>query len=229
MPPSKKPPLEPARELTAEILVYSATPADTQFEVMREHYAVFVRAHEDLYKSLVQTREKVDAAKLSAPEMCDITFAIREIKAIADDIDKEINVLLKRLALAVCIQWVMDAASDPDVDDKIEGQFCTGFPDVKDTCVPPTFAKDPKRYNELCDFLQIPEMLRDRGKELFQEGEFRTKIVDIDWNGFQDYIRRLQLNGYPMPPGIDQETVFKEQKLTVRKKRDLLPPVKQGS
>lgn len=217
--------LPPIRNITAEIQVYSDEPADSTSELLREQFAAMVALHDEWFRQLLRLKMLVESHKVALPEVCDCAFIIRETKEQAESIVKECNTMLDKLAFAANVIYL----TDPNPPKSIEAVYCTGYVDTKLVCSPPTFAKDPVRYNELMDFLGVPENLRDIGKINCVEGEFVTEIVKLNWTGLQDYIHALTLKGYGLPPGIDEKDTYPKPTLICRRKRYLLPPVKNGA
>lgn len=218
----KEPPI--ARRIAAEIAIVTDPPDSPPInilEVLREAYAMAVAAHDEIYRILIMANERVERAQVPLEEMVDCAFAARETNALVDDLRKQLTAFEESLAQAVSIQWVtMD-----EPESKIEGQYCNGFPSVKLYCKLPTLDKSPEKYNLLMDYLGVAQDVRDQGKLLTQEGEFKTEVLKLDFNGFADWITRAQLGGYALPPGIDEKDIWRKPALKVVRKFNLLPPM----
>lgn len=206
------------RKLTCDVVVTSPDGvAETLFERLREVYAIATAAHAEIYNALRVAQQR--ATSLTIEESVDCQFALRETAKFAEDTRKECNKVLELMAKLTCMNWAMD----PNADVQIEGTCCTGSPVVKQCALLPTFDKDPAGYKYVMDYLGIPEDLRDRGDVLYHEGKFTTEVVKINWNGYQDLIDQWKIAGHVLPEEIlSAKNSFSDQKVTLRKKRDLL-------
>jgi len=206
------------RQLSAEISIESKEPAENCFERLREVYAICKAAHAECYAALRSVHQK--QALLPVEELVDCQFAMRESAALLEDLRKELNKTISVQAGITCAKWVLDPMVD--TSKPIAGTHANGHPHMATRTATPHFDKDPVAYNLIMDWLNIPEDLRDHGKILYEEGEFETEIVKINWPGFQDYLSRITEMGYPLPPGIVEASTWKEALVTCRKMQDLL-------
>jgi len=184
---------------------------------LREIYAIAKAAHAEIDQALKVLEQQQPG--LPVEQLVDCIFALRETENLLEDSRRMCSVANKSAQGITCAKHALN----PLAEKSITGEFCKGYPDIKMRALVPSFAKDPERYNQLCDYLGIPEDLRDHGPLLVEEGEFKTKVVDIDWNGFQSLIQRQRLMGYEtLPPGIKESEQFAEATVRVVKNRDLI-------
>ena len=204
-----------ARPLHAEITIVSPDPPANVFDRMREIYAMAESVHrETIFALKVMTQNQ---ATLPLPEMCDALLALRESAARFEDISKMLRAQMRTMQQIICMKHV----ANPLAENTIKCEHGYAKPEMKPRADLPTYAKEPEDYFALMAWLEIPENLWDQGKFLVEEGEFRTKVVDIDYLGFQDYLERMKLAGIEaLPPGV--KDVWYEATVKVTKKKDLL-------
>jgi hypothetical protein len=205
------------RPVAAEISIVADEPPENVFDRMREVYAIAKAAHAEIYSALKVAEQNI--AKVPIAEMVDCMLAIRSAAELCDDIRKECNRTKAILEKMACIQWSTNAVNEGEI---IRGICATGSPQEKTRVILPSFDKDPEAYNQLMDWLNIDVNLRDQGKILYVEGEFDTEVVKINWPGFHDYLNALLIQGYPLPPGIDQRTSYIDYVMRITKTHDLL-------
>lgn len=210
---------EPYRALHAEIQIVADTPAVDAFDRMREVYAIATAAHAEIYEAL----KVLEQNKANMPQgmLCDCVFALREAKKKLDDSVSSIEHTSNGVQDMVLLRYVADPMS-LESGNVIYGKFCRGKPEYKARAKVPSFSKEPERYKLMMDWLGVPEDLRDRGKELYAEGEFYTKVVDIYYPGLQDMIQKYNIAGYAMPDWLPPNERFNEPCVTVYKLHDLL-------
>lgn len=207
------------RQLHAEIQIVSDAPAIDAFDRLREVYAISTAAHAEIYQAIKVLEQNRD--KMPQGVLCDCVLAIREsVKKLKDTVST-LEHASEKIQDTVLIRYVADPES-LEGNGQIYGNFCRGKPEYKARGKIPTFSKEPDRYNKMMDWLGVPEDLRDRGKELYEEGEFRTKVVDIDYLGLQDMLQKYAMNGIEIPDWLPPQEKFVEPCVTVWKLRDLI-------
>lgn len=223
MPKKQVAPGEKQRALAAEIYLLNpetgkaAEPAEDCIDRLREAYAIAKAAHDEIYLAVKAVEQH--AGTLPDGESIDCAMAARETAALAESIEKECKRLQKVLEKLTCLRMSMDPLADGKPK---RGRYASGSPRQAMRTKIPEFKSDPEAYNALMDWLGVPEDLRDHGKELWQEGEFETEVLKINWNGFQDYLNKIATMGYELPPGCSQATTWTDYGLTLRKLNDLL-------
>ena len=205
--PSIKPTGEPApnasvddsdeyRQLSADINIVSNSPPADPFDRMREVYAIATAVHTEIYEALkVLAQNKTN---MSLGMLCDCVLALREANKKLTDTVASINVASEGIQDAICLRYVADPKY-LESGEQVYGNFCRGKPEYKARAKVPSFSKEPERYNAMMDWLGVPVDLRDRGKELYAEGEFHTKVVDVYYPGLQDMLQKYALNGIGTP------------------------------
>lgn len=209
----------PKRKIKVDILVDTDnTPAPNAFERMREAYAVMKACFEDCMHALKVAEQNYEALPL--PAMGDLLCVIRQTRDFGEGLRKEYDALIDTIERVICERHFSNASQETP----IKGEYCSFTPKYRPRFSMPTFDKEPEIYAELMDWLQVPEDLRNRGRELYagEDGEFRTEVVKIDYLGFRDMIEKYQRMGYAMPPCVEACKVNDEPVVILRKTEDLL-------
>jgi len=178
------------RPIAVDILVGVQEPAEDCIEQLREVYAIARECHKQCYEQLQSVRKKFKV-DCNQQQLIDVIYLLREISNTFEDLRKEFSRAKSDSEYTICERHSADATQP----DSYFGKFATGNCYQRETFDLPTFSKDPEGYNYLCDWLGIPEDLRDKGKELWAapHGEMRTKIVEPDYNGFNDMIEKYRV------------------------------------
>lgn len=216
----------PKRSIKVDIIV-EAEPAPDCFERMREAYAILkaaytgiggsgeihqcLRVAEQNYKSLTQAK------------LVDLIYAARHVRDLAEDMRKKFSAFVADLEKTCCER---DAADSMSRGGSIQGEFASGSPAYKKRISIPDFEDDPERYNRFCDWLGVPEDLRDKGKILYagELGEVETEIVKLSYKGIQDMINCYLAAGHVLPDFVmsEQNKTWDEATVRITKKDDLL-------
>jgi hypothetical protein len=182
--------------VSAEVTVNSEKVAEDCVDRMREVYAVMKAAYMEMHNGVAVVEGR--AQDYDSSKLVDCVFAAKETKKLAEELVKELNGMLRQLQRTICLRWLPEA----DADHKIRGNFADGYPRVRREAVLPKFEKDPVEYNKVCEWLGIPEDLRDKGRILVVEGEFYTKVVELSYVGFNHLIERYEHCGIGLPDFI---------------------------
>lgn len=184
------------REIKVDILIDSREPAETPFERLREAYAVIKQAHEECHHALkvAETRYKDCALR----DLADMLNALNQVSKYADDIRKDYDALAGDLKSDICARFF----ANPNPGNVITATTCKAYPSVSINVGVPTFHKHPEDYLALMEWLQVPADLWEQGPLLTEEGEFRTKVVDISYPGYKHMLERYVLAEVPLPSFI---------------------------
>ena len=201
------------RGISVEIDVRVDSQAENCIERLREAYAVMRACYDETYNALQVIRQRY--LECSQSELSDVLFALIQTSKFADDIRKEYDKTVDDIKKVVCERWVLDPASKPT----IHGKYSNSQPAYKTRARMPKLKDEPEKYYACNDWLGIPKDLQDHGMMLTQEGEFKTKVVEIDYNGFASLIERYTLMNIPIPDFI---YTYDEATVKVMKAEDLL-------
>lgn len=188
------------REIQVEIVCVSPQgPAETVVEQLRDVYAVAKQVFTETLSTLKAIRAK-HVTECTQAQYADVLFLLREITTQFEELRKEYSKELSTATVIVADRWAREA----DPPHSYMGVYASAYPGFKARVYLPKQDQNPELYKQICDWLGIPHHLQDRGKELYagEAGELRTKVVEIDYNGFQDLLRRLQLNNMQPPKFI---------------------------
>ena len=204
------------RRITVEISIDIDEPATDCTELLREAYAVTRAAFDQIYQTLQTCRKQY--LTCTQGELIDCILAAQSISKFMDDLRKEYDRFIDEIEKVVCERW----AVDPTGGASVHGKFARGEPKYKTRHAEPNFNTDPDQYHAIMDWLGIPKDLQNRGPELFQEGEFTTKVVDIHWRGWQDLLEKMKIAGHTLPPEVARLNTWEEATVRVVKTEDLL-------
>lgn len=210
------------REIGVEIVVSSDddSAAGDCVEAMRESYAIVKQAFQDCFNTLQVVRSKYETECTQA-DLADISFIAREIMILLKDLTTEHNKTKDAIAKIMCAAsggFSVQTGHPPGV----VGRFCNAYCRDKMRVRVPKFEHEPEVYQAMMRYFGIPEDLWDRGKELWAEGEFRTKVFEADYLGLQDWIDRITAMGHAVPDCFPPEYRFTEATVTCKKTRDIL-------
>jgi hypothetical protein len=170
-------------------------------------FASMKHLHAEVYGRLAKARKQVNT--LSMEELADLSYMLRELSKLADDIKKE-SFNLKGLAEKIaCVLWVNMHMNEPEGADPIRTELCTATPHVQQRASLPNQKANPKEYALLMDWLGVPKTIVEQD------------LVRCHWPSFQERIHQLLEQGKPLPAGVNVERVYDEYSLIVRKKKDL--------
>jgi hypothetical protein len=217
------------RQIKVDILIDTNNEvAESVRERMREAYAVMKAAYEECYQAAKVAGQK--HLEISPNEAVDVLFCMKQTIEFATDLIKQFN----RIAQAIKNSVVEQHEMQPD-QGIILGTLAKGACSRKERVQIPSFSNDPVTYNLIYDWLGIAEDLRDRGKELYamppeghvltdedDKSEFRTKVVEIDYKGFNDLITKYRNAGYVLPDFIQKCLIAPEAYVTLYKTEDIL-------
>lgn len=207
------------RPIAVEIQVIAETPADTCVERLREAYATMKECYKETFEALQVIRQKyADEQRLN--ELVDILYALRETAGFADDIRKEFMRTFDEVEKVLGERHAMSV----EYDKKIPGRFANAYPKVhRQLRTLPTFKHYPELYTKLMLWFGAAPDLIDQGPLLYDEGEFKSEVLKLSYEGFQDYITRCTLANIPLPQWLTDEINFVDvYAANVRKQDDLL-------
>jgi hypothetical protein len=204
------------RPINVSIDIKSDSPPETCVERLREAYAVMRACYDECYHALQVIKQRYQGCKQS--ELSDVLLALGQTSQFADDIRKEYDSAMSEIKKVVCERWI----TDPDPPTSIHGKYSLSIPAYKKRAKLPKYKDDPENYRQVMAWLGVPEDLQDHGPLLVQEGELPTKVIDINYPGFQSFIERLGAMGCPLPDFVEKNGTWDEACVTVRKTEDLL-------
>lgn len=184
-------------------------------------YVLIRTAHQQFVKLMQSAHEALDATRKTdegAADCVNLANCCRQSKKYLAEMTKDIAAMEAELERLVCMHILSDISNE---NAKIETEYCVATADIGHNYVVPTFDKDPEQYAKLMEWLGVDPGLWDRGKELTEEGENATKVLDLHWPGFQYLCKRLKQNGYNPPPGVDPERAYPVYKLGIRTRKPI--------
>lgn len=208
----------PKRQIKVDILIDTNNQlADSVFERLREAYAVMRAAFDEVVHATKVAEQRY--RECVQGELADCLYAMRETSEVCEGLRKFIDKVAHEIKKTVCERQV--AAPEGAM---IRGEFCSARTSYKQLSKIPSFDNDPEGYNLICDWLGIPEDLRDRGKILFAapDGEFETEVVKINFNGYQDMLEQYRAAGYVLPECVKIRDMGQTANVVCTKKEDLL-------
>ena len=204
------------RDIDVTITLTTDREPDTTFERARDAYAIARETYQEVYTAIGVVRQRFPNATMA--EQADTIYALRETLKLLHDLHKEVNKVYDLAQRTLCDAWSRRPPTDES--DVIRATHCSAWPSEEVKVGVPTPEKSPEAYAALWEWLRLPEDLKDRGKELWADGgELRTKVVEVNYLGLNDLIKKLGITGYAVPNFL--ETWF-EATVTVRKCKDLL-------
>ena len=162
---------------------------------LRQAYLQAKFLHDKLY-ILYQNKGKEVNANTDVKDMANMSFLLREIDKMLDQIGKDTRKLKKAIDMVACLKW----AKDPEGPPKIQTEYCTATPDIKDGVRMPTDRSSPE-YKALLSALGIDPDL--------------SNFVKISYKEMQLLADKLGEEGRPLPGGL-LPTTYQTYELNIR-------------
>jgi hypothetical protein len=164
----------------------------------RDLHEEFVRADADLRK-MVMTCASVE-------EHADTSYALRETADFVEDVRKRCEAIKKLAEQIACVLY-----TQMGMKDTIRTDYCSATPDIRTIVTIPRKSSDPENFGKLMTFLGVPPELWNAPEE--------STVVKPHWPGLMAHLHRMQIEGKPLPPGVDPNKTYPEYKLIVRKRK----------
>lgn len=157
-----------------------------------------------VYGFLSKNNSLIKSKETTTETLCDFGFFCRELESLFDELRKEAKAR-KELCGSICaMRKTQEAIADPTIKLKVNGQYCTGTPDVKLQAKLPV--KMTEEYFALTDYFKIPRDIAAAG------------AVRLDWKGTGKFLTELAASGQKTPEGFGQlyptyVTVFRRNRI----------------
>lgn len=168
-------------------------------EILQSHHA-------ETYKLILQLREQANG--ISNEDIVDISFALRSLSELHDDIRKELNSAREFIGKIACIRWIQESVNltPEEMALSIHGEYAKGIPKVM------TMASLPREKTNPEDYLKFMKRIGVFGQAL------KRGLVKVSWPAVTEYITDLTAKGKPLPPGIDPDKTYTLYNLRIVKK-----------
>ena len=168
----------------------------------KQLYAVAKSTHNDLYEMLKVLESKFAEGNLAS--QVDMCYGLKKTSEMLTDIRKQIDKLNKRLCMITAMSLIAEQA------DSFKTEYVTVKPKVDQ--VPKFPAKrqsDPDKYDALMKDMGLPQSL------------IETEAMRPHWPGMKEWFTHRQMEGLPLPAGINPDDIFTEYDLGMRKLREV--------
>lgn len=174
----------------------------------REYYCKVKELYEHHVKGLIAMRALVEKTA-DLKELVDWAYAINQSSKFLDEMRKNINGIEDLAERIACLIYMQTGCAEP-----IRTPHVTGTPNIKMIATLPKRRKPDGAQNpewiKLMTHLGVPKHLVEIEDQ---------HAVDFHFPGLMAYLTRLQMEGRPLPPGVDTSRTYPEYtvKLTPRR------------
>jgi hypothetical protein len=168
--------------------------------------------HGDLYQMMGKLRR--DAAttpttKQGMGNLADMSYALKQTVKLCEDTRKELNQVIEAIEKVCCVIHTQIQEPGP-----IKTEFVSATPKVKMSASLPHPIRNKEKFEALMKALNIEDRLWN-----VPEGE--KPAIALNFLGFSELISSYLREGKPLPPGIEQETMFPIFSLIIRPRKEV--------
>ena len=173
-------------------------------ENAREYYVRVKAMYEYHVKNLIKIRDEIEKTA-DVKELVDWAYALNQSNKFIDEIRKNLNGLEELAEKICCVVYIQTGNSEP-----VRTPHCTGSPGVTLKASLPKRRGQHDEWVKLMVHLGVPKHLIDVEDQ---------QALDFHWPGLMAYLTRLQMEGKPLPPGVDVNKTYPEYHVTLKGRR----------
>lgn len=175
-------------------------------EIPRELYKRVSCLHSELHQMITRMKQDIPN-EMNYNELADYAIALKKAAELVDDTRKELDALNVLSQSRACMFAVNVGDAGP-----IKTDYVTATLDTQTAAHIPTKSSQPEAFRQLMQSIGIPEhLIAD------VDG---TELIKPHWPGLLAYFKQLEIEGKPLPKGIDPNktyTIFRLSPMRAKK------------